>query len=362
MPASALAPEPTLIPAGNLRVVRPDKVASVACRAGLGAEVRVSVKSLVPKSGDLVVVKVLSENPAYDRIELTTGRQARISAGDLIVGALGSRRALKGYVGDVPPELSVGDELALLNMGGVIGRCTGFNQALGQPVRVAYVGAVVDGGAVANAADHALPRLDTAVHQVPVIAVAGSCMHAGKTRVASELVKQFTAAGYRVAAAKTSGIACLKDTLEMRDNGAVKTLSFLDLGLVSTVGLPDLSWVARSLINHLSADAPDVIILELGDGLIGGYNVGSVLGDADVRSAMAALIFCAGDFVSAWGGIELLRRQGLAPDVISGAVTDSRMGVEFVRRELGIPAANAMTGGSQLFALVETRLAALESP
>jgi hypothetical protein len=247
-------------------------------------------------------------------------------------------------------------------MGGVIGRCTGFNQALGQPVRVAYLGAVLADGAVANAKDHALPPLDAAVHRVPVVAVAGSCMHAGKTRVASELVKRFTAAGYRVAAAKTSGIACLKDTLEMRDNGAVKTLSFLDVGLVSTVGLPDLSWVARSLINHLSAEAPDVIVLELGDGLIGGYNVGSVLNDAEVRKALAALVFCAGDFVSAWGGIELLRRQGLAPDVISGAVTDSLMGADFVRRELGVPGANAITSGAQLFALVETRIAAQESP
>jgi hypothetical protein len=229
---------------------------------------------------------------------------------------------------------------------------------MGQPVRTEYLGAVFQDGSLINIADYSLPLVNPSANCPPVIAVAGSCMHAGKTRVAVELVRRFTAAGYKVAAGKVSGIACLKDTLEMRDNGALKTLSFLDLGFSSTVGVGDLSQVARSIIGHLANATPDVIVLELGDGLLGGYNVSSILDDQIVRDCLAALVFCAGDFVSAWGGVELLKRHGLVPDVISGAVTDSRMGVDFIRQELGVPAANAIAGGAALFALVESRLLA----
>ncbi len=340
------------------RLIRADKMASVTSQVGLGAEVLISMAAFKPRSGDLVAVKVLSENPGYDRLELTSGRMARLSIGDVFIGVLGARRALKGYVGDVPSELTVGDELSILNLGGVVGRCSGFNQAMGQPVRIEFLGAVLHDGQICNLADYALPLIDPPADCPPVILVSGSCMHAGKTRVAVELVRRFTAAGYQVAAGKVSGVACLKDTLEMRDNGASRTLSFADFGLPSTVGIADLGAVAKSIVGHLAASSPDVIVIELGDGLLGGYNVSSVLDNTHIRDAMEAMVFCAGDFVSAWGGVELLKKYGLKPDVISGAVTDSRMGIEFIRSELGIPAANAMVGGTALFALVQAKLLA----
>ncbi len=358
LPVVALGPQSGATQGRAKRLIKASKIASVAGAANLPLDVRIAMVTLRPRAGDVVAVKVLSENPGYDRLELTSGRLARLSVGDVFIGVMGARRALKGYVGDVPSELAVGDELHILNMGGVLGRCTGFNQAMGQPVRTEYLGAVLHEGSLINIADFALPMVKPTGPVTPVIAVAGSCMHAGKTRVAVELVRRFTSAGYKVAAGKVSGIACLKDTLEMRDNGAVKTLSFLDLGLASTVGVTDLSAVAQAIIGHLTAASPDVIILELGDGLLGGYNVSSILDDQIVRDSLSALVFCAGDFVSAWGGIELLKHHGLVPDVISGAATDSRMGVDYIRQELGVPAANAIVGGAALFALVEARLLA----
>jgi len=203
-----------------------------------------------------------------------------------------------------------------------------------------------------NLEGSALPFMSPSVPLPPVIAVAGSCMHAGKTRAATELVRRFHANGARVAAAKLSGVACLKDTLTMQDHGAYETLSFLDFGLPSTVGTPDLGPLTRSIIAHLAVSKPDVIVAELGDGILGGYNVASILDDELVRRSLAAIVFCANDFVSAWGGVELLRRQGLVPDVISGPATDSRMGVDFIRQNLSVPAANAVTGAASLHAVV----------
>ena len=40
------------------------------------------------------------EKSVYDRLELTSGRMAKINKGDVIAGTLGFRRALKGFVGD----------------------------------------------------------------------------------------------------------------------------------------------------------------------------------------------------------------------------------------------------------------------
>jgi len=68
------------------------------------------------------------------------------------------------------------------------------------------------------------------------------------------------------------------------------------------------------------------------------------------------LVFCASDYVGAWGGIELLRRRGIEIDVIAGSVTDSQMGEDYIQKEFGVPAANARRDGSALFALIHTKI------
>src|SRR5678816_1397292 len=98
-------------------------------------------------------------------------------------------------------------------------------------------------------------------------------------------IKQATRAGLRVAAAKLSGVACLRDTLNMADHGALVTASFLDCGLPSTVGAGDLAPVAKAIIARLNEDSPDLIVLELGDGILGGYSVESLFDDAELTAA-----------------------------------------------------------------------------
>jgi len=95
-----------------------------------------------------------------------------------------------------------------------------------------------------------------------------------------------------------------------------------------------------------------LIVIELGDGILGGYSVDTVFADSELLEATAAIVFCASDYVGAWGGIELLRRRGVEVDVISGSVTDSKMGEDYVTTEFGVPAANARREGNALFELV----------
>jgi hypothetical protein len=71
---------------------------------------------------------------------------------------------------------------------------------------------------------------------------------------------------------------------------------------------------------------------------------------------MTALIFCASDYVGAWGGIELFRRRGINVDLVAGSVTDSQMGEDYIEHEFGVPAANVRRNGTKLFEIVKGKV------
>ena len=344
-----------------VHIVDADKIGSATSPLNLSRTNAVVPSSQTPRAGDVVVVRALTDSATYNMLELPTGRLAKINPGDVLIGVLGGRRALKGFVGDVPATANAGDELHLLNMGGVIGKCTGHHSSLSDAIKVEVIGiASNDEGQILNIADAALPPRTTLGETAPLVIIAGTCMNSGKTYAATELIKQATRAGLRVAAAKLSGIACLRDTLNMADHGAIAIASFLDCGLPSTVGATNLAGVAKTIIARLNESAPDLIVIELGDGLLGGYSVESVFEDAELRAATAGLVFCASDYVGAWGGIELLRRRGIEIDVIAGSVTDSQMGEDFIEKEFGVPAANARRNGQRLFELLTSKVSSFE--
>jgi hypothetical protein len=177
-------------------------------------------------------------------------------------------------------------------------------------------------------------------------------MNSGKTVAATEIIKQATHSGLKVAGAKMSGVAALRDTLNMQDHGAAATASFLDCGLPSTVGVEDLAPVAKAILNHLNSFEPDLIVVELGDGIVGGYSVDSILQDSEIKQATSAFVFCASDYVGVIGGIAVLKNLGIEIDVVAGSVTDSQMGEDFVQDEFGINAGNARRDGARLFKMV----------
>jgi len=345
----------------DVSIIEIDKIGSATSPLNLSRTVNVIDKNGAPRAGDVVVVRVLTDNATYNMLELPTGRLAKVNPGDVLAGVLGRRRALKGFVGDVPETVAAGDELHLLNLGGVIGSCSGHHSSLDDAIKVQVIGLACDvRGAVRNIADVALPLREKLGATAPLVVIAGACMNSGKTYAATEIIQQATRAGLRVAAAKLSGIACLRDTLNMADHGAIATASFLDCGLPSTVGVDDLAPVAKAIIARLNESAPDLIVIELGDGILGGYSVESVFEDAEFRKAMAAVVFCASDYVGAWGGIELLRRRGIKIDLIAGSVTDSKMGEDYIQDEFGVPAANARRNGAKVFEVVRQKVSSLE--
>ena len=344
----------------ELRLVRVDKIASSTVNLDLSHELELTTRCEA-QAGNVVVVRTLTDNATYNTLELVTGRMAKINPGDVIAGVLGFRRALKGFVGDVPETINVHDRLHLLNLGGLIGRCVGHHHSLAGAIEVEVLGMPMRDNRLLNISEGAIEPLEKLETTTPLVLVAGTCMNSGKTYAATEIIKHLTRAGQRVAAAKLAGVACLRDTLNMQDHGAVKTMSFLDCGLPSTVGLSDLAPVAKGIISRLAESEPDCIVIELGDGILGGYGVDTIFSDAELMKSAAALVFCANDFVGAWGGRELLANHGAKIDVVSGPVSDSQMGIDYVKRELGLDAANAVNGGEQLGQLIQAKLSAFAS-
>ena len=331
-----------------------DKIGSATSPLGLTKKVAIVERVEAARAGDVVVVRALSESVTYGNLELPSGRLAKISKGDVLLGVLGKRRALKGFVGDVPESVKAGDKLHLLNMGGVIGVCKGHHSSLSDAIAVEVLGLAGDAdGAVLNIGDNALQLADELETNVPLVIVAGTCMNSGKTVAVTEIIKQATQRGFKVAGAKLSGVACLRDTLNMQDSGALWTASFLNCGLPSTVDVANLAPMAKAVLNHLSRNKPDLIVVELGDGILGGYSVDSILQDAQIRRATAAFVFCASDYVGAWGGVELLKQQGIAVDVVAGSVTDSQMGEDYIAHNFGINAGNARRDGARLFEIIK---------
>lgn len=348
-------------PAAELHLVRVDKIASSTVNLNLNHEIEITT-NCEARAGNVVVVRTLTDNATYNTLELVTGRMAKINPGDVIAGVLGYRRALKGFVGDVPEAVNSKDRLHLLNLGGLIGKCVGHHHSLSNAIEVEVLGMPVVDGRILNIAEGAVAAREKLDVATPLVLVAGTCMNSGKTYAATEIIKHLTRAGHRVAGAKLAGVACLRDTLNMQDHGAIKTLSFLDCGLPSTVGVEDLAPIAKGIISKLSEMQPDCIVIELGDGILGGYGVNTIFEDKELMKAAAALVFCANDFVGAWGGRELLAGQGVKIDVVSGPVSDSQMGIDYVKSELGLDAANAVNGGEQLGSLIQAKVAEWVKP
>ena len=332
-----------------------DKVASVAQHSDLGRELRLS-GDIPCEEGVLVAARVLNNKTRYNQLELTSGRMATVNQGDVIVGALGHRNALRGYSGHLPSKLAVGDAIQILNIGGVLGICDSANPDVGPPFNCEVLGTVLDFpylgeriGVPARVGERALEDdsvLDTC--GVPVVALAGTCMDSGKTAAACAIVGRLRHLGLNVAACKATGVSLRRDILAMEDAGAKQTMIFSDLGIVTTTAENGPA-LCRALLSSLASNKPDVIVLELGDGLIGEYGVEAILSDAAIRSALTSVVLCANDPVSAWGGAQILREQfDIEPTVVTGPATDNAVGVEQIRTRLQLTGINALSNGVAL--------------
>ena len=332
-----------------------DKIASITQARGLGHELRISA-DIPCEEGVILVVEVLTNKSTYNTLELTSGRMAKVAKGDIVVGALGHRKALFGYSGHVPDSVKPGDVIQLLNIGGVLGICDSVNADKGKPFDCRVLGVVLQfpylGERIGVPARIGFRPLDPAAaldtQGVPVIALAGTCMEAGKTAAACAIIARMRHRGLAVHAFKATGVSLRRDILAMEDAGARKSMIFTDFGVGTTTAAVGPS-LTRTMLTEMAQGAPDVVVFELGDGLLGSYGVEAILSAADIRSAITGLVLSANDPVAAWGGVKLLReRFAIEPAVVTGPSTDNQVGVDIIRQQMGVAGINAITSGAAL--------------
>jgi len=341
-----------------------DKIASATVNVPLRRDARVS-EQIIAREGYVVAVRIKSEKNVYNQLEDPHGRMMTLHPGDVIAGVLGHRNALHGYSGVVPEKVSAGDTLQILNLGGVVGRCTSQNPDVGRPFDAEVLGGLLvfpdfenRAGVPAHIGMNAIRPDGPARPDVPVVFVAGTCMNSGKTYAASQLIRRLAESGKAVGACKLTGVSLRRDALQMIDHGARWAVTFTDAGIVTTSAASSLD-VARTLIAHLGQQGADVIVAELGDGILGEYGVQQILADKELMSLAGAIVLCANDPVGAWGAQRVMSEMfGLRIDVISGPATDNAVGTRFIREQLGLAGINARVAGGELGQFISERVQA----
>jgi hypothetical protein len=234
--------------------------------------------------------------------------------------------------------------------------CDSVNPEKGRPFDCRVLGVALQfpflGERIGVPARVGLRRLDQAAaldaRGVPVVALAGTCMEAGKTAAACAIVSRMRHRGLTIDAFKATGVSLRRDILAMEDSGARRSMIFTDLGIVTTTAQSGPA-LTRTMLNEMAAGKPDVIVFELGDGLLGAYGVESILDADDIRGSLTAVVLSANDPVAAWGGVKLLReRFGIEPCAVTGPATDNAVGVDIIREQMDVAAFNAMTSGAAL--------------
>ncbi|HZF27443.1 MAG TPA: hypothetical protein VEZ88_14365 [Steroidobacteraceae bacterium] len=338
-----------------MRTLVVDKIASVTQACGLSHELRIST-DIPCEEGVVLVVEILSNKSTYNTLELTSGRMAKVARGDILVGALGHRKALFGYSGHLPETVQAGDVIQVLNIGGVLGICDSATPDKGKPFDCRVLGVVLQfpylGERIGVPARVGFKSLDfnaaLNTRGIPVVALAGTCMEAGKTAAACAIVSRMRHRGLVVDAFKATGVSLRRDILAMEDAGARRSMIFTDLGVVTTTPRTGPA-LTRSMLTEMASGKPDVIVFELGDGILGTYGVEAILKCDDIRSAITGLVLSANDPVAAWGGVKLLREKfHIEPCVVTGPSTDNQVGVQIIHEQMNVAAFNAITDGAAL--------------
>ncbi len=332
-----------------------DKVGSVTKNLQIGHKEIVTDK-IVAERGAVLAVEVLEDKSTYNVLELPTGRLSKLKKGDIIAVALGQRMGLKGFIGVMPQKVSVGDTIHVLNMGGVAGECISANKKeVGDPMRIKVLGAIARKGKALNIAQATLFAPSATLNtDTPLIVTTGSGMDAGKTTVASQVIKTLTRMGMTLAGAKLTGVGTQRDLYAMQDYGVTETVSFVDAGVPSTalIDHEELVSVGKGALNYLARNKPDAIMIEFGDGLYGKYGVRAILQDKELQKNVRLHVGCARDPVGALKLAEDCASLGLPIDVMSGPVTDNQVGQDFVREDIGVLPYNAFEPNNDIIDLV----------
>lgn len=318
-----------------------DKYCSLLKNFKISSDFEISDK-INSTDGEVVVVEIIDADSNYSNIEISSGEILPIKNKDVIACVLGQRKALEGITGKIPQKIKIGDHLEILSRGGVIGKAYSWNQdIIDKPVKVKVLGSIKSKGKSLNIKE--FYKLDDLKYKnlkiSQVIAIWGTCMNTGKTTVAREIVHILTKNyKFKVNAAKLTGVATQKDLLSMKKAGASNVLSFLDLGLTSTISNNGIVVpAALKILKALSYENPNFIVIEMGDGIIGWYGVDKLLKDNGFMKNVVFNIACAKDLAGSKSMIDIFKSQNQKIDFFAGPVSNNAAGIDYIENIFNIP-------------------------
>lgn len=284
------------------------------------------------REGDVVLVEFLEgaldhHKPEEDRwlVDTPDGQRVEPAPGLPVRGALGSRFSPRyGISARIPPcGILPGETVHLISVSGLFSRLdpplAGDRDLKGEtvicPPRAQVLGFFPGPQPEVNLnlRDWAYSFPSTSLSPSPSCClwmVVGSSTATGKTQAMQELARFFTALGTPCVGIKVAGIAGIRDLQAVKKAGAIAVYDFLDLG-VGRSELDDVEGFRQrtlQLIGWMEAAYPGFPILcEVG----GSVHLFQYLLDVqEIRSRIAAIVFCASDPIALLGMFSLLESIG----------------------------------------------------
>ena len=296
---------------------------------------QLSKRNVRPQAGDLVLATV-TRLGHHKRLELPDGRRARLFVGDEVVVAYGNRYAPDQFESIVPENLGA---CHLVAAGGIASQMVFKHDAVKNPTRLSPVGLLTDAeGRVANLHDFSLRPRQTLGKMPPVMAVVGSSMNSGKTTTAASLIRGLTQAGLKVHAGKVTGTGAGGDIWFFKDAGARQVMDFLDAGHPTTYLLPAgrVKESFLTILSHLAESDPDIIVLEVADGLYQAETV-DLLASQTFNRHVDTVLFAALDSLGGVHGVERLRSWKVNVVAVSGLITRSPLSMREFQDACDLP-------------------------
>ncbi len=277
------------------------------------------------EAGQLLLAEV-TQLGQHDGVQLECGRRAQLYLGDRVVVCLGNRYAPDQFEGIA--QIEDGQSCELLAGGGVAGVVRHRHGRMRAATALRVLGVLGDAdGQPINIARYAQALPEPAPFDapgIPVMAVVGSSMNAGKTTACASLIHGLARDGWRVGAVKVTGTGSFGDVQSYADAGAAEVLDFTDAGLASTylVEPAVLERTSRRLIAELESRGCDVVVVEVADGLFQ-QETAALLASPTWRHAVGQVVFAAADAMGAVAGVQRLRGLGWKVSAFTGLVTAS---------------------------------------
>jgi len=281
-----------------------------------------------PTPGDLVLARVAAIGQ-HKRLESYNSRRRSLFVGDEVIVAYGDRYAPDQFLAEAPRDL---DYTHLVAAGGMASQVVERHESIDPATVLEPIGLITHGGEVVTMADHAVHGIhdwargrDALAGGGPtVVVVFGSSMNSGKSTTVGCLVNGLVHAGLTVHAGKATGTGAGNDAGLFRDAGADVVVDFTDFGLPSTFKLPlsRIKDIVFSMAATLAEDEPDVVVIEIADGIYQGETA-ALVADEDFGRLTDVVLFACGEALSAAAGAGLLTAAGLPLTAVSGLLTSS---------------------------------------